>query len=83
MKLLTKFKTWLAGPPEKLFESDVVYLKIVRKTQDGKLVAITLSGEDAERWGWLMSNCSKLRLATDGKKQFAELDWKREYVTST
>ncbi len=67
---MKKLLDWLLPPLEPKI-SDVVSVKIVRKNNNGELFENSLTGDDASKWGYLITH----RNRTD--KDFLSLHWKK------
>ncbi len=70
-------KQWAYIPP---VESDVISVKIVRKSSDGKVYEFSLDGDDANQWGWLQLNLKDFGRHCKAKRGYNQLNWKKQVI---
>ncbi len=68
--MIKKLLNWLLPPLEPKI-SDVVSVKIIRKSSTGELYENSLSGDDASKWGYLITHRNKTN------EDFLSLHWKK------
>ena len=68
-----QFLAWVFPPPQPEV-SDVESVVLVRKVKNGTYIRLSLTGDDASRWGYLLAHANPTDL------RYTELlpKWKRE-----